>query len=92
LAVVANRLENLRSIVAIEKLVNRQIRFVERDGHSPDRVLPTPLLKQENDKGNDESDEVALSEECFFPAEAFPCFTLLFNGRFDLCVFFEDGG
>lgn len=49
-----------------------------------DRVLSCPLLEEEDDEGDDEADEVALSEECLLESKSFARFLFLLNLRLDL--------
>ena len=55
------------------------------DKHSPDRILTTPLLQQENDKCNDETYQIALPEEGFFQSKTLTSFLFLHNGSLYFC-------
>ena len=55
-----------------------------------DGVLSTPLLKKENDEGDDKADEVAFSEECFLKTKAFAGSPLFGDLRFDFGVFLSN--
>ena len=50
-----------------------------------DRVLATPLLQNEDDDGDEESDPVTLAEEEFLQTQTLTGFLLLLDGGLNFC-------
>src|SRR5882762_1024825 len=56
-----------------------------------DRVLSTPLLKEENDEGNHKANEVAFAKKSLLEPQAFASLPLFDDLRFDFGVLTTNG-
>ena len=46
--------------------------------------MTTPLLEEEDEKGNEKTNKISFSKESFLPTQAIACFTFFNNGSFNL--------
>lgn len=79
---VANRRKDLRSIVA--ERTDQLISSLTAMSYILDRVLASPLLKDENEERDEEPNKIALPEESFLPVDTSTCYILFFDGCLNL--------